>query len=74
MTDPKDAGVGRRAACDSDRGIQEDQRNLSRGRVRRPFSRFGCQRRSGAAEGPVGVAARNRNVADAQSKAFSDAH
>lgn len=27
MTDPKDAGVGGRAACDSDRGIQEDQRN-----------------------------------------------
>jgi hypothetical protein len=27
MTDPKDAGVDGRAACDSDRGIQEDQRN-----------------------------------------------
>jgi hypothetical protein len=27
MTDPQDAGVGGRAACDSDRGIQEDQRN-----------------------------------------------
>ena len=27
MTDPKDGGVGRHAACDSDRGIQEDQRN-----------------------------------------------
>jgi hypothetical protein len=27
MTDPKDASVGRRAACDSDRGIQEDQHN-----------------------------------------------
>ena len=27
MADPKGAGVGRRAACDSDRGIQEDQHN-----------------------------------------------
>ena len=48
MTDPKDAGVDGRVACDSDRGMQEDQRNPipehSRQERRRrwPFVRLWC--------------------------------